>query len=75
MKLQRYEPHIYASLLGDSRILFEASDTGEWVKADEALAETARLSEALNVISDFDCDCFEDDSCGVCLARLALEGK
>jgi hypothetical protein len=38
MKLQRYEPHMYGSLLGESRILFEASDTGEWVKADEAIA-------------------------------------
>jgi hypothetical protein len=50
MKLQRYEPHIYGSLLGDSRVLFEASDTGEWVKADEAIAlekEIARLRAAL----------------------------
>ena len=37
MKLQRYEPHIYRSLLEESRILFEASDTGEWVKATEHL--------------------------------------
>jgi len=73
MKLQRYEPHMYASLLGESRILFEACDTGKWVKEDEALAEIARLRAALKVISDFDCDCFEDDSCDACLARLALE--
>ena len=50
MKLQRYEPHIYRSLLEESRILFEASDTGEWVKADEALAEIARLRAALKCI-------------------------
>ena len=51
MKLQRYEPHIYRSLLEESRILFEASDTGEWVKADEALAEIARLRAALREIA------------------------
>jgi hypothetical protein len=47
MKLQRYEPHTYGSLLGESRILFEASDPGEWVKADEALAEIAALRKVL----------------------------
>ena len=35
--------------------------------------EIARLRAALKVIADYDCECFEDDSCGVCLARLALE--
>ena len=49
MKLQRYEPHIYRSLLEESRILFEASDTGEWVREDEALAEIARLRAAFEI--------------------------
>jgi len=95
--LQRYEPHMYSSLLGESRVLFEASDTGDWVKEDEAIeieienralfennkelyaaglamrVKNKRLRAALRVISDFDCDCFEDDSCPACLARLALE--
>ena len=35
--------------------------------------EIARLRATLEVIADFDCDCFEDDSCPACLARLALE--
>ena len=50
MKLQRHEPHIYSSLLGETHILFEASDTGEWVKKEEALAEIARLRAALGRI-------------------------
>ena len=96
-QLLRYEPHIYGSLLGKSRVLFEASDTGDWVKEDEAIeiekenkalfennkelyaaglvmkVENKRLRAALKVISDFDCDCFEDDSCAACLARSVLE--
>ncbi len=35
--------------------------------------ENKKLRAALKVIADFDCDCFEDDSCAVCLARLALK--
>ena len=50
-KLQRYEPHIYRSLLEECGILIEASDTGKWVKADEALAEIARLRAALREIA------------------------
>jgi NMD protein affecting ribosome stability and mRNA decay len=42
-KLQRYEPHIYRSLLEESRIMFEASDTGEWVKATEHLAMVEKM--------------------------------
>ena len=43
MKLHRYEPHIYSSLLGESRILFEASDTGEWVRASEHLKMVEKM--------------------------------
>ena len=80
MKLQRYEAHIYASLLGESRILFEASDTGDWVKADEALAEIARLRAALEIIggvSNNTCESIDTLSMlsreFIRLARLELE--
>ena len=42
---------------------------------NELMQKIGRLEKALREIGDFDCECFEDDSCAVCLARLALEGK
>jgi hypothetical protein len=72
MKLQRYDI-CHDSFDINVSLSKKVSPYGEWVKADEALEEIARLRATLKVISDLDCDCFEDDSCAVCLARLALE--
>ena len=43
MALQRYEPEVYRSLLQEYTILFEKSDEGKWVKAEEHEAKVAEL--------------------------------
>ena len=54
-KLHRYESHIYSSLLGESRVLFEAIDTGDWVKASEHLkmVEKMKCCETCKHYNDF----------------------
>ena len=69
MKLQRWSRHN-----GD----YVKTTNGPWVLAADAKALEKRVEElekALREIGDFDCECFEDDNCAVCLARLALEEK
>jgi hypothetical protein len=52
---------------------FQTQDVVLKEVAEKLEAENKRLRESLKVISDFDCACFEDDSCAACLARLALK--
>jgi hypothetical protein len=44
--------------------------TANMIAAQNRVAE---LEKALREIGDLDCECFEDENCAVCLARLALE--
>jgi hypothetical protein len=61
-----------AALAAEVRLTVYAIETRD-VELSANDKEIARLRAALKVIADYDCECFEDDSCGVCLARLALE--
>jgi hypothetical protein len=68
MKVQRYD--VYGNNLTDE------SKNGDWVKYEVAAKLKKRVEElekVLREIGDFDCNCFEDDSCAACLAQLALE--
>jgi hypothetical protein len=70
MKLHRYEPHIYSSLLGESRVLFEAIDTGDWVKASEHLKMVEKM-KCRETCKHYDTN-YHDAPCSGCADKTNL---
>ena len=69
-KLQRYEAHIYRSLLEESRIMFEASDTGEWVRATEHLDMVEKM-KCCEICKHYDNN-YHDAPCSGCADKTNL---